>query len=221
VYSVSVDIQGYLVEKLSGRTFPEFLRTRIFDPLGMKDTAFFVPAEKLSRTATVYAWNQAGGALAPMPRDPGISKLPGLPSGGGGLYSTAADYFRFAQMLLGGGQIDGVRLLKTSTVQMMRTNVLSEPVLNSNSGIGQARFSPAQGFGYDVAVVLDPAAAGRQVGKGSYWWWGIFGTWFWIDPTDDVVMVGIIQRQGGVPGAANHEEAARAAVHSALAAAGQ
>ena len=70
---------------------------------------------------------------------------------------------------------------------MMRTNVLSEQALNSNSGIGQARFSPAQGFGYDFAVVLDPDAAKRQVGKNSYWWWGIGGTWFWIDPTNDLV----------------------------------
>jgi CubicO group peptidase (beta-lactamase class C family) len=217
VYSVSVDIQGYLVEKLSGKTFPEFLRTRIFEPLGMADTAFFVPAQKLPRVATLYTWSQATGALAPQPRNPDISRLPGLPSGGGGLYSTAADYFRFAQMLLNGGELDGVRLLKPSTVEMMRTNVLSEQVLTSGSGIGQARFSPAQGFGYDVAVVLDPAAAKRQVGKGSYWWWGIGGTWFWNDPTNDLVMIGIIQRQGSVPGAASHEDIAREAVAAALA----
>jgi CubicO group peptidase (beta-lactamase class C family) len=216
VYSVSVDIQGCLVERLSGKTFPEFLKTRIFDPLGMEDTAFFVPADKLARVATIYAWSQAGGALSAAPRDPGISRPPGLPSGGGGLYSTAADYFRFAQMLLNGGELDGVRLMKASTVEMMRTNVLSEQVLNANPGIGQARLSPAQGFGYDVAVVLDPVGAKRQVGKGSYWWWGIAGTWFWIDPANDVVMVGIIQRRGGVPGAVNHEDIARAAVHQAL-----
>ena len=217
VYSVSVDIQGYLVEKLSGQTFPEFLRTRIFEPLGMKDTAFYVPEAKLPRLGTVYSWNQANGALAPQPRSPQVSRAPGLPSGGGGLYSTAADYFRFAQMLLNGGQLDGVRLLKAGTVEMMRTNVLSAQVLNSNSGIGQARFQPAQGFGYDVAVVLDPAGLKSPVGKGTYWWWGIAGTWFWIDPTNDVVMVGIIQRQGGVPGAINHEDVARTAVYQALA----
>jgi CubicO group peptidase (beta-lactamase class C family) len=217
VYSVSVDIQGYLVEKLSGKSFPEFLRTRIFEPLGMKDTAFFVPAEKLPRLATLYSWSESAGALAPQPRNPDVTRMPGLPSGGGGLYSTAADYFRFAQMLLNGGELDGVRLLKPSTVEMMRTNVLSDRVLNSGSGIGQARFSPAQGFGYDVAVVLDPAAAKRPVGKGSYWWWGIGGTWFWNDPTNDVVMIGIIQRQGGVPGAQNHEDIAREAVTAALA----
>jgi len=216
VYSVAVDIQGYLVEKLSGKTFPEFLRTRIFEPLGMTDTAFFVPQDKLPRVATIYSWNQANGALAPMPRDPQITSEPGLPSGGGGLYGTAADYFRFAQMLLNGGQLDGRRLLKTSTVDMMRTNILSDAVLASNSGIGQARFSPAQGFGYDVAVVLDPAGAQRQVGKGSYWWWGLAGTWFWIDPTNDIVFVGIIQRQGGAPGAVNHEDVSRRVVSDAL-----
>jgi CubicO group peptidase (beta-lactamase class C family) len=217
VYSVSVDIQGYLVEKLSGKTFPEFLRTRIFEPLGMRDTAFFVPEEKLPRVSTIYSWRPAESALVADRRDPQISQPPLLPSGGGGLYSTAADYFRFAQMLLDGGQLDGKRLLKSSTVEMMRTNILSEQVLNSKSGIGQAVFSPAQGFGYDVAVVLDPPAAKRQVGKGSYWWWGAAGTWFWIDPTNDVVMVGIIQRRNNVPGAANHEDIARAAVSAALA----
>ena len=138
--------------------------------------------------ATIYAYDKAKAGLVPPRRSiPTISKMPGLPSGGGGLYGTAADYFRFAQMLLNGGEYDGKRILKKATVDMMRTNVLSDEALNSNSGIGQARFSPAQGFGYDFAVVLDPDAAKRQVGKGSYWWWGIGGTWFWIDPTNDLV----------------------------------
>lgn len=216
VYSVSVDIQGYLVEKLSGKTFPEFLRTRLFEPLGMVDTAFYVPVEKMPRVATIYGWNQSAGALAPQPHDPGINQPPGLPSGGGGLYGTAADYFRFAQMLLDGGEFGGRRLLKKSSVDMMRTNVLSEQALNSKSGIGQAQFSPAQGFGYDFAVVIDPDAAKRQVGKGSYWWWGIAGTWFWIDPTNDLIGIGIIQRRGGVPGAANHEDIFRSVVYDAV-----
>ena len=217
VYSVGVDIQGYLVEKLSGRTFPEFLRTRLFEPLGMIDTGFFVPKEKMARVATVYGWDQAKSALAPQPHDPSINQMPGLPSGGGGLYSTSSDYFRFAQMLLNGGQFNDVRVLKANTVEMMRTNVLSDQVLNSKSGIGQAQFSSAQGFGYDFAVVLDPAAAKRQVGKGSYWWWGIAGTWFWIDPTNDLIGIGIIQRRGGAPGATNHEDVSRKVVYEALA----
>jgi len=216
VYSVSVDIQGYLVEKLSGKTFPEFLRTRLFEPLDMIDTGFLVPAAKLPRVATLYSWDRAKSALVPEPLDPAISQMPGLPSGGGGLYSTAADYFRFAQMVLNGGELNGKRLLKKATVDMMRTNVLSEQVLNGGNGVGQARFSPAQGFGYDFAVVLAPDAAKRQVGKNSFWWWGIGGTWFWIDPTNDLVAIGIIQRRGGVPGAANHEDISRRVIAEAL-----
>ena len=216
VYSVAVDIQGYLVEKLSGKPFPEFLRTRLFEPLGMVDTAFYVPAEKLSRVATIYAYDKTTAALAPAPGEVTVTSPPGLPSGGGGLYGTAADYFRFAQMLLNGGEFNGKRLLKQTTVDMMRTNVLSEQALNSKSGVGQAQFSPAQGFGYDFAVVLDPAAAKRQVGRNSYWWWGIAGTWFWIDPTNDVIFVGIIQRRGGVPGAASHEDVSRGVIYEAL-----
>ena len=216
VYSVSVDIQGYLVEKLSGQPFPEFLRTRIFEPLGMVDTAFYVPADKLSRASTIYAYDKAVAGLAPAPGEAIVTSPPGLPSGGGGLYSTAADYFRFAQMHLNGGELDGKRILKKTSVEMMRTNVLSEQVLNSKSGIGPAQFSPAQGFGYDFAVVLDPDGAKRQVGKGSYWWWGIAGTWFWIDPTNDVIFVGIIQRRGGVAGAANHEDVSRRVIAEAL-----
>jgi CubicO group peptidase (beta-lactamase class C family) len=217
MYSVGVDIQGYLVEKLSGQTFPEFLRTRIFEPLGMVDTAFFVPAEKMPRMAITYRWNQAAAALAPQPHDPGINQPPGLPSGGGGLYGTAADYFRFAQMMLNGGELDGRRFLKKSSVDMMRSNALSEQVLNSDSSLAGLRISPAHGFGYDFAVVLDPAAAKRQVGKGSYWWYGLAGTWFWIDPTNDLLVIGIIQRLGGVPGAANHEDLSRKVVYEALA----
>ena len=216
VYSVSVDIQGYLVEKLSGKTFPEFLRTRLFEPLGMIDTAFYVPAEKLPRVATVYAYDKAKAGLAPAAGEDPITAAPGLPSGGGGLYSTAADYFRFAQMLLNGGELDGARILKKSSVDMMRTNVLSEQVLNSKQGISQAQFSPAQGFGYDFAVVMDPEGAKRQVGKDSYWWWGIAGTWFWIDPTNEVIGIGIIQRRGGSPGAANHEDVHRRVIYEAL-----
>jgi CubicO group peptidase (beta-lactamase class C family) len=216
VYSVSVDIQGYLVEKLSGKTFPEFLRTRLFEPLGMVDTAFFVPADKMSRVAAIYAYDKAKAGLAPAPGEVTVTSMPGLPSGGGGLYGTAADYFRFAQMLLNGGEFGGKRLLKKASVDMMRTNALSDAALNSKSGVGPALFSPAQGFGYDFAVVLDPEAAKRQVGKNSYWWWGIAGTWFWIDPTNDLIFVGIIQRRGGVPGAASHEDISRRVIAEAL-----
>jgi CubicO group peptidase (beta-lactamase class C family) len=216
VYSVSVDIQGYLVQKLSGKTFPDFLRDRIFTPLGMKDTGFLVPEAKLPRVATIYAWDAKQGALAAQPHDPEISKMPGLPSGGGGLYSTAADYLRFAQLMLNGGELNGKRLLKRTSVDMMRTNVLNDQTLNSKSGIGPVHLQPGLGFGYDFAVMSDPVALKSPLGKGSYWWWGIAGTWFWIDPTNDVVFIGMIQRRGGAPGAANHEDLARAITYKAL-----
>ena len=217
VYSVSVDIQGYLVQKLSGKSFPDFLRDRLFTPLGMRDTGFIVPESKLSRVSTIYTWDQAAKALKGTPHDPGISKMPGLPSGGGGLYSTAADYFRFAQMMLNGGELDGQRYLKSGTVAMMRTNVLNEQTLNSKSGIGPVHLQPGLGFGYDFAVMSDPAALRSPLGIGSYWWWGIAGTWFWNDPANDLLFIGMIQRRGGAPGAANHEDLARAAVYKALA----
>ena len=120
-------------------------------------------------------------------------------------------------MVSNGGEFDGKRILKKATIDMMHTNVLSNDVLNGGNGIGQARFSPAQGFGYDFAVVLDPDGAKRQVGKGSYWWWGIAGTWFWIDPTNDVIFVGIIQRRSGAPGTAtSHEDISRRVIAEAL-----
>jgi len=216
VYSVSVDIQGYLIQKLSGKTFPDFLRDRIFTPLGMKDTGFLVPEAKLSRVATIYGWDQARGALAGQPRDPGISTMPGLPSGGGGLYSTAADYLRFAQMILNGGELNGKRLLTSTSVAMMRTNVLNDQTLNSKSGIGPVHLQPGLGFGYDFAVISDPVALKSPLGKGSFWWWGIAGTWFWIDPTNDLVFIGMIQRRGGAPGAANHEDLSRAITYTSL-----
>jgi CubicO group peptidase (beta-lactamase class C family) len=216
VYSVSVDIQGYLIQKLSGKPFPDFLNDRIFTPLGMKDTGFFVAEAKLPRVATIYQWNQEKSALVAQPRDPLISKMPGLPSGGGGLYSTAADYYHFAQMMLNGGELNGTRLLKRSSVDMMRTNVLNDTTLNSNSGIGPVHIQPGLGFGYDFAVMNDPAALNTPLGKGSYWWWGIAGTWFWIDPTNDLLFIGMIQRRGGAPGAANHETLSRAIAYKAL-----
>ena len=196
VYSVSVDLQGYLVEKLSGKPLGVFMRERIFQPLAMKDTDFFVPAAKLPRLATTYTANPEG--LTPNEHDPNVSRDPGMPSGGGGLYSTAGDYLRFAQMLLNGGELGGRRLLKTSSVAMMRTNKLT-PVLQSGKfGIGPYRMQPGSGFGYDVAVIHDPTEAKSPSGKGTYQWFGLAGTWFWVDPANDLIFIGMIQRLGGL-----------------------
>jgi CubicO group peptidase (beta-lactamase class C family) len=189
-YSVSVDVQGYLVEKLSGQPFPEFLKQRIFDPLGMKDTAFYVPPEKMNRFVSFYTYDK-DRKFVPHPGVPDFSKPPGAPSGGGGLVSTAMDYMRFCQMLLNGGELDGKRLLSPLSVQLMRSNVL--PANARTMG-------PGTGFGLDFAVVEDPVAAGGYYGEGTYYWGGYAGTWFWIDPVYKLVVVGMIQHRGdGLP----------------------
>lgn len=188
-YSVSVDVQGYLVEKLSGKPFAEFLKERIFDPLKMPDTAFYVPAEKMDRFAAFYTYDKERKLVFHPSGD--YTKAPALPSGGGGLVSTASDYMRFCQMLLNGGELDGQRLLSPLTVKLMRTNML--PASASS-------MSPGTGFGLDFAVVGDPAAAGGYGGEGAYYWGGYAGTWFWIDPVYDLIVVGMIQHRGdGLP----------------------
>ncbi len=215
VYSVSVDIQGYLVEKLSGKPFADYLRERIFMPLGMKDTGFYVPAEKLDHVATIY---QGDAAVATaMPRDPGISQPPGMPSGGGGLYSTARDYLRFAQMVLNGGELNGVRLVAPSSIELMRTNHVSDEVKNARKfGIGLYQMQPGLGFGYDFAILEDPLRLGSTAGNGSFLWDGGAGTWFWIDPTNDVVFIGIVQRWLLAPGTPDVENLSRALTYQAL-----
>ena len=184
-YSIGVDVQGYLVEKFSGQSFADFLRTRIFEPLGMKDTAFYVPKEKLSRFSEVHTG--AGPALAIDANRPDPTFVPLGPSGGGGLFSTAADYARFCEMLLEGGQLNGVRLLAPRTVEMMRTNHVNPDPLKT--------MAPGTGWGMDFQVVTDAAAAGDSVSNGTFTWFGIAGTWFWIDPVEDLAFVGMVGHQ--------------------------
>jgi CubicO group peptidase (beta-lactamase class C family) len=193
-YSIAVDIQGYIVQKLSGMRFEEFLEKRIFKPLNMVDTGFYVPADKLKRLAQLYDYDQEGHLqIAQSPINHDFSAKPALPSGGGGLVSTATDYMRFCQMLLNGGRLGGVRLLAPRTVELMRTNVLAPSMSVFGSGAG---------FGLDFAVYTDPIAAGGYYGKGTYWWGGAAGTWFWIDPTDDLIVIGMIQQVAGTGAAA-------------------
>jgi CubicO group peptidase (beta-lactamase class C family) len=184
-YSIGVDVQGYLVEKFSGQPFGEFARSRIFEPLGMKDTAFFVPKEKLARFAQVHTGS--GSSLSVDLNRPDPTVVPLGPSGGGGLFSTALDYARFCEMLLQGGQLNGVRLLAPRTVEMMRTNHVNPEPLKT--------MPPGTGWGMDFQIVTDAAAAGDSVSNGTFSWFGIAGTWFWIDPIRDVAFVGMVQHQ--------------------------
>lgn len=195
-YGPSVDIQGYVVEKLSGQPLDAFLRMRIFEPLGMSDTGFWVDPSKLDRVTSVFTYGP-DKSLVPAPPPPAIrgdpSKKPVFLSGGAGLLSTTDDYFRFAQMLLNGGEANGKRLLKASTVELMRTNVLAEGVKVNTFGPAQ----PGIGFGLDFAIVVDPVEAKTPEGRGTFSWGGALGTWFWIDPVNDLIVVGMIQNLGG------------------------
>jgi CubicO group peptidase (beta-lactamase class C family) len=193
-YSVSVDIQAYIVERLAGKTLPEFLRERIFTPLGMRDTDYFVPANKLSRLATLYEFDPKSNALAVRDQPPDPKVMPSMTPGGLGLFSTAMDFLRFSQMLLNEGELDGVRILSPRTVELMSRNHLSEP-LRSQASEGAFRIMrPGLGFGYDFGVFMDPAAAGDLSGRGTFYWIGAAQTWFWVDPELDVVFVGMTQR---------------------------
>ena len=187
-YSVAVDVQGYLVEVLSGQNFDEFLNERVFGPLGMNDTAFHVAADKADRFSQVYTHDADGNLMAQEGFGGRRDYLdpPAFLSGGGGLVSTTMDYMRFSQMLLNGGELDGVRILAPSTVKLMHLNHLPREL---------KEMSPGTGFGLDFAVVLDPVAA-DGISKGEYYWGGAAGTWFWIDPKEDLVFVGMIQHFG-------------------------
>jgi CubicO group peptidase (beta-lactamase class C family) len=200
VYSVSMDIQGYIIEKITGKTLAEFMEERIFKPLHMTDTSFFVPKEKRSRFATVYSGGP-GGKLVVSGEASGSKadyvSMPPAPSGGGGLVSTAADYARFAQMLLNRGELDGVRILSPAAVTLMTSNHLAPKLLTGEFSIGNAVMRPGHGWGYDLAVINDPPTADEIVGKGTFYWEGAAATWFWVDPANDLVFVGMTQRMFG------------------------
>jgi len=216
VYSVSMDIQGYVIEKLSGQTLPDYFQEHIYKPLGMKDSGFFVPAEKHSRFVTMYRGDEKGELVA---ADAGFggdySAQPTMPSGGGGSVTTAEDYFRFAEMLANGGELNGVRLLSPASVQLMSSNHLAANLLTGEFSIGPHVMRPGFGYGYNCAVEYDPLQANLLDGRGTFFWDGAAGTWFWVDPTNDVVFVGMIQRLFGA-GMPNVEYQSRAAVYQAL-----
>ncbi len=217
-YSVSMDIEGYIIEKLSGQTLPDFIRDHIYAPLGMKDAGFFVPADKRNRFSTLYGTGPNGDLLAD-PTGGGLAgdyaAQPAMPSGGGGMVSTAEDYYRFAQMLANGGQLNGLRILAPSTVKLMTSNHVPPELLTGQYGIGLQTLRPGFGYGYNCAVVFDPPEANLPDGRGSFFWDGAAGTWFWVDPTNDVVFIGMIQRMMG-PGGPNLEYESRATVYQAL-----
>ncbi|MGH6644575.1 MAG: serine hydrolase domain-containing protein, partial [Bradyrhizobium sp.] len=219
-YSVSVDIQGYLVQKLSGQKFGDYLKANIFTPLGMNDTSFYVHEEQKPRFTDVYHWDKATSKLVAnvdRPDRPGFTDPNRLESGGGGLVSSTHDYARFCQMLLNQGELAGNRLLKAETVALMAQNHIGELRLYSDGTTANPGL-PGVGFGLDFAVYDDSSITGQPYGKGTYYWGGAAGTWFWIDPVNNLFYIGMIQSMGGArPDAMAYRADSAKLVYGALA----
>lgn len=187
MYGIGVEVQGYLMEKWAGKDFSDILQERILKPLGMIDTGFWTPEEKRSRIIS--------SPFQPAPKTKPRRILPSY-----GLHSTAEDYLKFCQMVLNGGELNGTRYLKPETVQLMRTNVLA--LKDKGVHVEFMGGGPGIGFGLDFAVVVDrekqkAAKKDSNMPEGSFFWGGAFGTWFWIDPTNNVTFVGLINKMGG------------------------
>jgi CubicO group peptidase (beta-lactamase class C family) len=206
-YSVSTDVIGYLIGLISGKPFEQFLRERIFDPLKMNDTGFFVPPEKAHRLAACYSASPQGamtfhatdrkGGLT-LQDDPAKSSFlspPSFISGGGGLCSTAADYLTFCRALLNGGELDGVRLIGPKTLALMTSNHL--PGGKTLPELSRSLFSEATyhgiGFGLGFSVTLDPAQTLIPGSAGEYAWGGAATTSFWIDPAEELIAIFMTQ----------------------------
>jgi CubicO group peptidase (beta-lactamase class C family) len=192
-YGHSTDVLGFLVGRVEGKPLRQVLSERIFAPLGMVDTDFWLPQDKRRRLASLYAYDETSGGLAKVEPEM-YDEPPAYTPGGGGLISTAGDYHRFARMILGEGMLDGVRLLRPKTVALMRTNRLTQAQREVPfAGMPLWRKS---GFGLGLSVAEDvvdnPYACGAP---GAMTWPGIFGTWWQADPANDLVMIYLVQHQ--------------------------
>ena len=195
-YSVATDVCGYLVQKLCGKPLDQVLRERIFEPLKMVDTGFHVREDQRGRLGACYnATPQGGLKLQDDPQTSTYLQPPSFLSGGGGLVSTAADYLRFANMLLNGGELDGARILAPKTIQLMASNHL--PGGKDLTELSRSLFSESTnagvGFGLGFAVVFDPPKTLIPCSMGEYYWGGAASTAFWVDPVEQVTAVFMTQ----------------------------
>ena len=198
-YSVAVDVTGLVVQRLSGMPFDEYLQKNIFEPLGMTDTFFSVPDDKLERFLPNHMWNPEAGKPVTMGEQALESfRNVTLHSGGGGLVSTMADYLKFAEMLRNGGTYNGARLLGPKTIRYMVQDHLPAVIAGASGGAGAGELPGLRGFrgfgfGLGFGVVTDAEASAVLSSAGEYSWGGAAGTIFWIDPTEDLVVVSMIQ----------------------------
>lgn len=208
-YSVAMDVQGIIVERLSGMRLRDFMIERIFTPLGMVDTDFLVPAAKRARLATLYTLADDAlseitsntdsldsdnvAALSQGDFELPYDQPPVLSSGGGGLVSTALDYLRFGRMLLGRGELDGRRILSPEAVALMTRSHTPPHLLAGGFGTAPHWLRPGYEYAYNGMAITDPRAAGVALGRDTYFWDGAAGCWFWVDPANDLVFVCMLQ----------------------------
>ena len=196
-YGVSSDLLGFLIARIEGATLGAVMRQRVLDPLGMRDTDFVVPHDKRHRRAALTGFDDSGH-LTTLDRAPGGQALAERPdtmtfeSGGGGLWSTADDYLRFGRLFVGGGAVDGVRILRPEICTLMMSNQLTSTQRAGARMFGRASFARGHGYGLGVAVVIEPDAADALLcrgGVGTVGWPGAYGGWWQADPTDGSVLV--------------------------------
>jgi CubicO group peptidase (beta-lactamase class C family) len=190
-YGESTDVLGYLVEVLSGKPLDVFFKERIFTPLKMVDTDYSVPDEKLYRVSKVYGIGQQGMEMIKSPEVNNVSDSVKRIRGNGGLISTATDYMIFSQMILNKGIYNGVRILKSNTVDLMTSNQLSNIIMPDDDFLGKLMLG--MGFGLGFAIVQDENKANTIGTSGSYWWSGTANTYFYIDPKKDLIMIFMTQ----------------------------
>lgn len=191
-YSRSSDVIAYLVEVISGKPFDQFLRERIFIPLQMNETGYYVPTEKLSRVAAVFCPADSGGInVLTNPEVNNVSAKVKFFSGNGGLISTAKDYMIFSQMLLNKGIYDGVRILKGKTVELMTSDQITNEIMPNDSFFGPQL--SGMGFGFGFAVAKGNNRSVFTGSAGSYWWSGSANTYFYIDPGKDLILIFMTQ----------------------------
>jgi CubicO group peptidase (beta-lactamase class C family) len=194
-YSIAHFVIGYLISLLSGMPFDQFLHQRMFEPLEMVDTGFWVPPEKQDRLTAIYTYTEPGQlSLVETVPDSPYARSPVAPAGGEGLVSTQSDYMRFARMLLSGGVLDGVRVLSRKTVELMTSNHLAPALLPF--GVFPELPMSGSGYGLGVSVMMDRITAGHLTSNGTFGWGGAAGTYVFIDPQEDLIGLLMTQTQG-------------------------